>query len=68
MAQCNIEVKFGKGKEYIVYIHNYFCGYTREECTKQEVIEYMKNNELANIEVFKIKDKVRIKKTFELED
>lgn len=55
-------------KEYIVYTYNMFVGFTRDEMTKEEVIKHMENNELSKFEVFRIKDKVKVKKIYEVED
>ncbi len=59
-----------KEKEYEVYHEvNMTNGrFDRYLFTKKQLLQFMKENELKKINVFKIKDKVRIKKTFELED
>lgn len=56
-------------KEYIVYTYSSWNSmYSKEKMTKEEVLEYMENHELAKLDIFRIKDKVKINKIFELED
>ena len=59
-----------KEKEYVVYFKvNMTNGrYDRLLLTKKQLLQFMKENETRKMEVFKIKDKVKIKKTFEIEE
>lgn len=59
-----------KEKEYEVYHEVYMSNgrFERHLFTKRQLLQYMKKHELQEINVFKIKDKVKINKTFELEE
>lgn len=59
-----------KEKEYVVYFKvNMTNGrYDRFLFTKKQLLQFMKENETRKMEVFKIEDKVKIKKTFEIEE
>lgn len=59
-----------KEKEYVVYFKvNMTNGrYDRLLLTKKQLLQFMKENETRKMEVFKIEDKVKIKKTFEIEE
>lgn len=56
-----------KEKEYVVYVGRSF-GFERYLFTKKQLLQFMKENEISRMEVFKIEDKVKIKKTVEIEE
>lgn len=58
-----------KEKEYVVYCSNRMTGgYNRYLFTKKELLKFVKEHELATIEVFKIKDEIKINKIIEIEE
>ena len=75
MFRCVIEqidnyIEDCKEKEYVVYHKvNMINGrYNRYLFTKKQLLRFMKEHETCDIEVFKIKDNVKINKIFEVED
>lgn len=74
MFKCLVEtienmIEDGKEKEYEVYCkENMFLGYNRYLFTKKQLLQYMREHEVCTIQVFKIKDRVKINKTFEIEE
>lgn len=59
-----------KKKEYVVYYStNAIDGrYNKYLFTKKQLLKFIKEHELYKIEVFKIKDKVKINKNVEIEE
>lgn len=59
-----------KEKEYIVFDNTEMTN-GRFNCyyfTKNQLLEYMKEHELCKLKVFRIKDEVKIKKEFTIEE
>ena len=54
-----------KEKEYVVYEKNLIY-YSKYLFTKKQLMEYMNTHEIANFDVFKIKDEIKVKRTLEI--
>lgn len=54
-----------KEKEYVVYEKNLMY-YSKYLLTKKQLIQFMKTHEIANFDVFKIKDEIKVKRTLEI--
>lgn len=59
-----------KEKEYVVYYNSNMSSgrYDKHLFTKKQLLKFIKENELYKIEVFKIKDEIKINKTIEIEE
>lgn len=58
-----------KKKEYVVYCKGSLTiGYIKHCFTKKQLLQFMKDHELWEMDVYKIKDEVKINKIFEIEE
>ncbi len=68
----NIEdfIEDSKKKEYVVYYSVNMTNerYNKHLFTKKQLLKFIKEHELYKIEVFKIKDEIKINKNIEIEE
>lgn len=54
-----------KEKEYVVY-RNTIGGYQKVLLTKAQLTDYINKNQLADLDIYKINNKIKIKRTLEI--
>ena len=60
-----IKDKIEESKEYVVY-RNTIGGYVKIFLSKEELQDYINKEQLADLDVYKTKDKIKIKRTLEI--
>lgn len=56
-----------KDKEYVCYCSQ-FTGYSKQYFTKKQLIKFINEHQLADIDVYKIKDKIKIERELRIQE
>ena len=56
-----------KNKEYVCYCAE-MIGYSKQYFTKKQLIKFINEHQLADIEIYKIKDRIKIERELRIQE
>lgn len=62
-----IKDKIEESKEYVVY-HKKMGGYVKTYLNKKQLKNYINSEQLADLDIYKTKDLIKLKRTLEIEE
>ena len=60
-------IEDSKDKEYVVYCSG-ITGYSKQYFTKKQLIKFINKHQLSDIDIYRIKDKIKIERELRIQE